>query len=203
MVHGISHPTSWEQFTSEYRSEESLSQTGFSGSFASLSRWCARYRLAKSFKALDLGDEYKSAETCDLYSAIVRVFLTYSAFESYIKAIGLNPSRESVVKDLQDKQGQKIHISAIRKIDPEYDLFIFLAAHLDSKKLRDMLTDFTEGAQANVSLIARCIRHVFAHGILSANSAGLSAEKFNELARVVCDFLLDVMDRDFTEKLME
>jgi hypothetical protein len=165
------------------------------------SRWSARFRLAKSFKALDLGDAYSGSDTPQLYSAITRIFLVYSAFETYCHIIGMNPSRESQVKLLQDSQSQDQVIKTIRDLDPENALSKYLSQHLTGEHLRQMMCGFTAGQEVNVSCFARSIRHVFAHGILAANSTGLSPKRFNQVSQIISDFLLNCMDEDFDKRV--
>jgi hypothetical protein len=61
--------------------------------------------------------------------------------------------------------------------------------------------DFKAGDNINVSCFARSIRHVFAHGVLSANSTGLSPKRFNQLSLIISNFLLDCTDQDFDRRV--
>lgn len=169
--------------------------------FSKLARWSARFRLAKSFKALDLGDHYSSLDTPQLYSAITRIFLVYTAFETYCQIIGLKPNEESQVKMLQDSQFQQDTIQIIRGLDPQGNLSKFLLEHLHSRLSKQMMQEFINGKDVNISFLARCTRHIFAHGILAANSAGISANKFHQISQVISDFLLDCMDADFDRRV--
>ncbi len=169
--------------------------------FAHLSRWSARFRLAKSFKALDLGDHYSGSDTPDLYSAITRIFLVYSAFETYCRILGLNPKYESQVKVLQDSQLQKGVIKSIRELDPKNSFSGFLYEHLSGSELKNMMSEFMSGQDVNISFLARCTRHIFAHGVLTANAPNLSAKKFDQVSQLLSDFLLTSMDQDFENRV--
>lgn len=194
-------PIAWARFELVRRNQSYITERGFSCNFGELSRWAARFRLAKSFQGLDLGNEYTSTKTPLLYSAIVRIFLVYSAFETYCRAIGLNPSKEILVKPIQDTLGQSNIILSIRNHDPQNLLFRFLLQHLTNQPLKQMMSNFIEGEDVNVSFLAKCVRHVFAHGVLAANSSGLSAEKFDKISMIISTFLLDCMDKDFESKI--
>lgn len=195
------YPTAWSRFISQQRELDNLNPEELTLNFAQLSRWAARFRLAKSFKGLDLGDHYAGSDTPDLYSAITRIFFVYSAFETYCRIIGLNPSRESQVKVLQDAQSQSNAIETIRQLDPKSSFASFLEEHLSGPELRTMMREFINGQDVNVSFLARCTRHVFAHGVLTANSPGLSAKRFDQVSQIISDFLLDCMDQDFDRRI--
>lgn len=64
-----------------------------------------------------------------------------------------------------------------------------------------MMREFIDGQNVNISFLARCTRHVFAHGVLTANSAGLTAKRFDQVSQLISDFLLDCMDQDFDKRV--
>jgi hypothetical protein len=200
-VSNSNSPKAWSRFISQTRESDNAGREELVGNFGQLSRWSARFRLAKSFKALDLGDAYSGLDTPQLYSAITRIFLVYSAFETYCCIIGLNPSYESQVKLLQDSQSQDQVIKTIRDLDPENAVSNFLSQHLTGRHLKQMMSDFKDNKDVNVSCFARSIRHVFAHGVLAANSTGLSPKRFNQVSQSISDFLLNCMDQDFDDRV--
>jgi hypothetical protein len=102
---------------------------------------------------------------------------------------------------LQDSQFQQATIETIRNLDPQYNLANFLLEHLSSRSSKQMMQEFINGQDINISFLARCTRHIFAHGILAANSAGISANKFHQVSQVISDFLLDCMDEDFERRV--
>lgn len=164
--------------------------------FGASSRWSARFRLAKSFQSLNVGDAYAGTDTPDMYSAIIRIFLVYSSFESYCKILGIPCGDESQVAFLQNNSSQENVLAEIRELDPDCQLFQFLALHLRSGgKL--MMEEFIDGEKVNISFLAKAIRHVFAHGILTANPGKLSPKKFDEISQKLSKFLLDCMDEHF------
>ncbi|MGB3403324.1 MAG: hypothetical protein WBA77_11595 [Microcoleaceae cyanobacterium] len=195
------YPKAWSRFFSENRESDSILPEDLVNNFAQLSRWSAWFRLAKSFKGLDLGDTYSGVDTPQLYSAITRIFLVYSAFETYCYIIGLKPNKESQIKFIQNAQSQEEIIKAIRDLDPSNNISNFLEQHSTGKDIKQMMCDFKAGDDINVSCFARSIRHVFAHGILSANSTGLSPKRFNQLSLIISNFLLDCMDEDFDRRI--
>jgi hypothetical protein len=200
-VSNKNYPKAWSRFVSQTRELDNAVSQELLSNFAQLSRWSARFRFAKSFKGLDLGEHYSSSDTPQLYSAITRIFLVYSAFETYCRIIGLNPSRESQVQVLQDAQSQKLVIQTIRDLDRKNAFPTFLEEHLCSSELKKMMREFTNGQDVNISFLARCTRHVFAHGVLTANSTGLSAKRLTQVSQIISDFLLNCMDQDFDKRV--
>lgn len=194
------YPKAWLRFTSQTHEPDHVIPEALIDNFAQLARWSARFRLAKSFKALDVGEHYSGSDTPQLYSAITRIFLVYSAFETYCRIIGLNPSRETEVKLLENGQSQQAIIKTIRDLDPKNSFPTFLLKHLN-RNLQEAMQLFINGEDVNISFLARCTRHVFAHGILTANSPGISAKKFDQISQVISTFLLDCMDEDFDKRV--
>jgi hypothetical protein len=143
------------------------------------------------------------SDTPQLYSAITRIFLVYSSFEIYCHIICLNPSQEVQVKPLQDALLQQETIKVIRDLDPQYAIARFLLQHLKGATLRQMMHDFIDNheVEINVSCLARSVRHVFAHGILTANAPGLSPKRFDHVSQIISDSLLNCMDKDFDERI--
>jgi hypothetical protein len=195
------YPKAWPRFVSQIRASEAGVPEELAQNFAALARWSARFRLAKSFKGLDLGDHYAGSNTPQLYSAITRIFLVYSAFETYCRIMGWNPSQELQLQVLQDAYSQKNVIQAIRDLDPKNAFSSFLEAQLTHSNLKKMMREFQAGKDVNVSFLARCTRHIFAHGILTANSSRLSVKRFSQISQMISDFLLHCMDEDFNQRV--
>jgi hypothetical protein len=190
------YPHSWAQYCTLVRDSKGELPIEFIDHLGDLSRWSARFRLARSFRSLDLGDEYSDSETPQLYSSITRIFLVYSAFEAYCGILGLRAGQELEVKKMQDDCAQERIVQRIRDLDSGNQIAKFLMPHLNAR-LGSKIQDFIDGREVNVSFLAKCIRHIFAHGILAAHSSELSAKKFEEISQVISDFLLTCMDKDF------
>ncbi len=192
-------PKAWQRFTAQFPHKSS--KTSEVDNFGKLAKWSARFRLAKSFKALDLGDAYASSDTPLLYSAITRIFLVYSAFETYCSAVGLGLNNSIHMKALEENNLRDRTIQAIRNLDPENNLPRYLVDKIKSPGLINTLNSFIEGNDINVSYLARSIRHIFAHGVLSAHSVGLSSSNFDQISQLISEFLLDCMDEDFDRRV--
>jgi hypothetical protein len=202
-MHDTHYPRSWKKFIDRSRELGHHPAVNLQPSnFSILSQWSARFRFAKSFKGLDLGEAYKTEETPLSYASIMRIFLVYSAFETYCKMLNCQAGDENQVKFLQDNALSETTLSEIRKSDPENKLFIFLASHLNSNNSR-IMNDFINGevSNINISFFAKSTRHVFAHGILTGNAGGLSAKRFEKISKLISEFLLECMDNDFEERV--
>jgi hypothetical protein len=184
------YPKAWSRFTSQNRTSNNIDK---------YARWAARFRLAKSFKGLDLGDHYIDQDTPQLYSAIARIFLAYSAFEEYCSSIGIK-TKEEDVKVLEDEESQRATIQIIRELDPKNAFSGFLEKHLKSGNQK-MMQRFIDGQDVNISFLAKSTRHVFAHGILAAHSTNLSSECFEKISQLIANFLLDCMDQHFDKNV--
>ncbi|WP_055076169.1 hypothetical protein [Pseudanabaena sp. 'Roaring Creek'] len=195
------YPKAWRRFATQVNQSDRQVSVELGNKFDRLARWAARFRLAKSFKKLDLGDHYASPLTPQLYSAITRIFLTYTAFETYCRIIGLNPSQETQLEAWQNEQSQTTIIQEIRRLDPKHTFSSFLEEHLEGVALKRMMRDFIEGKDVNISFLARCTRHIFAHGVLTAHSSNLSVKRFEEVSQIISDFLINCMDRDFDSRV--
>lgn len=195
------YPKAWPRFTAHYRHSRHEPCERAIGDFGKLAKWSARFRLAKSFRALDLGDAYAGPDVPQLYSAITRIFLTYSAFETYCLIWGLKPSKESQVRSLQGRDAQNHVILAIRNLDPRSALADYLIHYSRRKSLKQAIHDFKTGNEVSISCLAEGIRHVFAHGVLSASAIGLPARKFDQISQLISEFLLDCMDEDFDRRV--
>ena len=197
------YPRSWKEFIEKSRELGHNPAVNPSPSnFSILSQWSARFRLAKSFKGLDLGEAYKTEDTPLGYASIMRIFLVYSAFETYCKALNCQCGNEDQVKFLQDHSLRETTLLEIRRLDPDNKLFIFLASHLNKSNVQ-IMNDFIKGEVSgiNISFLAKSIRHVFAHGVLTANVGGLSARRFEKISKLISEFLLECMDNDFESRV--
>ena len=177
------YPRSWKKFMERSRElKQNTTVNLLTSNFPILSQWSARFRFAKSFKGLDLGEAYKTEDTPLGYVSIMRVFLVYSAFETYCKALNCQCGNEDQVRFLQENSLREKTLSEIRKLDSGNKLLTFLVSHLNRNNSQ-IMNNFINGevASINISFLAKSIRHVFAHGVLTGNAGGLSAKRFEKL----------------------
>lgn len=70
-----------------------------------------------------------------------------------------------------------------------------------NRPLQDRLRRCKSGESANVSYLSASIRHIFAHGDLSAGANGLRSSNLQPLCISVSDFLLNFIDVEFAKKV--
>jgi hypothetical protein len=173
------------------------SAMGFACKPGDLNRLSSRYRLAKSFRAIQLESYVK--ETVDGYSALFQVFLCYSALEQFMDCCGLNLNGVEPCLPAYGAAGCEVSIRAVEK----YDLFLkAVHAHLDRRAHRKQFEAFLSGDPSNVLYLAAGIRHIFAHGRLTPNSGAGYTQPAQSVSAALSAFAFRVMDGEFTARLV-
>jgi len=177
--------------------EDSIQPLGFKGSKFDFYRFANRFRLATAFRGLTL--EGFSEETSSGYDALTRVFFTWSAFEGYAELADDIPPYRALFA-----HHPRHHIRQLaqkcRDLDPDGLLGDFLVDHSQSEYQAVFLERFRDGNDFAVLTHAACIRHIFAHGRLSAHPNGLSAQNIILICNALADFLVDFIRRDFDRR---
>lgn len=170
---------------------------GFACAAGSLNRFRSRYRLAKSFQKIGL-DGYTTSTT-EGYSALFRTFLAWSAFEQFLHTIGLEQRHcDSILTGHAPADVAKKLLAV-----PDHEGFLkFIRGRVNATH-QAQLDSLLAGAPCNITYVASGIRHVFAHGILSAHAGSLTAEPAKAVSDIVCDFLFRVMDAEFAARISD
>lgn len=163
--------------------------------FSDINELNNRYRLAKSFKGLKLSGY--SDMTIIGYEAFFQVFLSHSALERSLKLLGFDKTSQlaNVLSPYKPKQV----ISEIINEDLENRLFKFVYDHLDSEKLLIQFKRIYAGEEHNIFQISASIRHIFAHGYLTANANKIYPPRIKKICKKLSDFTLDFIDSEFTK----
>lgn len=168
---------------------------GFACAAGSLNRFRARYRLAKSFQRISL-DGY-TASTVEGYSALFRTFLVWSAFEQFLHAIGLDQHQcESLIAPYKPSDV----VAKILAV-PAHDGFLKFIRNRVNTKHQPQFDALLAGAPCNLTYVASGVRHIFAHGTLSAHAGSLTAEPATTISTILCEFLFRVMDSEFKARI--
>jgi hypothetical protein len=168
---------------------------GFKGTAGEIARWYSRMKLARNFRGLQV-DGF-AARTLLGYYAFFRVFLTHSALELYRPIVGL---AEGDMADTLLPHKPHEPIKRFFALDPSGRLFDFLHAKL-RPKLRTSLAACRDGTCCDVACIASAVRHIFAHGHLSANANDIEPRRVARACAVISDFLLEFMECDFSRRI--
>jgi hypothetical protein len=83
----MSYPTHYQKLRRYIKSGGTSRTLGFAGSNEDLFRFCNRFRLAKAFARIDA--KGYNPTTLSAYSALLKVFLVFSAFELLLKALNM------------------------------------------------------------------------------------------------------------------
>jgi hypothetical protein len=181
-----------EEYYKLYLLGHTPQQMGFAGKEGDISRLNARVRLARSFRGLRL-DGYTDATALG-YDAFFQVFLTHSALERYMDLVGMG--LDGLGSDFH-KHGSGEIVETFFKEDSTGKLFDFLHAKVNSR-LKLKLSACKDGTSTNVGEISAAIRHIFAHGYLTANVNRQNPRAGYRACKAISDFLLNFIDDRFS-----
>lgn len=130
-------------------------------------------------------------------AAFFRIFLVHSTLERFLEALGLK------IDDLEPylvKYNAEEVTSIIQAKDKDRKLYDFLQEKLN-KNLKLKLHSCYEGECMNYAYMSASIRHIFAHGHLSANVNGVNPKNIDTICTSITDNLINFMDSEFTKKI--
>jgi hypothetical protein len=178
---------------------DSTRSLGFRGSKFDFYRFANRFRLATSFRGMEL-DGF-TEETTLGYGSLTRVFFSWSAFEGYADLAGDQAPPYKMLLAHHPRHHIRDLAKLCRDQDPENKLGEFLYVHSQSAPQVIFLRKFREGNDLAVLTHAACIRHIFAHGRLTAHPNGLAAENMTAICNALCSFLTDFIRTDFNRRV--
>jgi hypothetical protein len=182
------YPPRW----AEYRSAASV--IGICSAFTrapDVNRFGARYRLAKACEVRLAG---YSAGTAAGYDALVKVALSWSAFESLLQAIGLGKHGVAAVSARHDFSDV---FNAMRSAGNVLPFFKFVSLELDSKGQRTEVDNFIAGRTCCGLKLAKAVRHIFFHGTLTPNARRSEASEVAVACNALAGGVVRVMDAEF------
>jgi hypothetical protein len=135
----------------------------------SLNRFQYRYRLACSFSSMTV--DGTTALTCKGYTAFMKLFLAYSAYDEVRAAEKILLKRKKL--KIHNIKNEQLLAASLRKNIKLKNLLIASVEDEDDG-LKESLNLFYEGTTDNVMCIATAARNIFVHGVLTAGGAGLS-----------------------------
>ena len=157
----------------------------------------ARMRIAKAFQGMHL--QGYSEDTVNGYNSIFQLFLTYSAFEKFLALHSLRyPS--NVTEEWLAPYSPETVAQEIRLHDKNWKFINFLDEHLQ-RMLKEQVQAFKHGETDNVIFVAAAIRHVFAHGHLTAYAKDTRPKIVKAICDSLSDFLLNFIDTEFSQNI--
>ncbi len=168
---------------------------GFICGHAALNRAAARYRVARSFGGVVL--ERFAVPTAEGYSALFRLFLAWTAFEQYYKALGLtSQTRDAWFAKYAPEDAD----TRIRSMDPNNCLF-HLVLNKTRRDVEANVAAYVKRQPYGLTYLAAAVRHVFAHGILTPHANKASPIDVANLTNYLATLLLDAMALDFEARV--
>ena len=125
------------------------------------------------------------------------LLLTYSAFEYFLKAIGIEQRNTSTLLD--DDERDRV-IAHVRGLNGSTALFTFVRRFLNESYQRQ-IDSFTANRACNPVYLAGALRHAFAHGMLTATPATVPSQTVATVCRFLCRVLVRIMDREFVNRM--
>jgi hypothetical protein len=187
------YPDGYALFVDLIKARHKPNQMGFHVSTEEVYRFTNRFRVAKAFLGMNL-DNYRS-NTVAGYDALFRVFLAYSSFELFMKMMG---QQQSAIMGMIAPYNPVAYINLAVSKDNGRLFYNFLHQHVNAT-LKNHLSDIYSGVSQNITYLASSIRHIFAHGHLSAHANKCEPLVVKEICDCVFDFHMNVMDSEFTK----
>ena len=177
---------------------DSLAVLGFVGQKQEFYRFANRLRLAACFGGLHLkgfGDD-----TALGYDGLTQVFFTWSAFERYADLANDRPPFRELFK--HHPKARFVELATVcHAQDPEGKLTEFLIQQTQLPVHETHLAKYRNGDPYAVLTLAACIRHIFAHGHLTANPYRLPAVNLVIICGALDDFLMKFIRSDFLRRV--
>ena len=188
------YPQSYDDFDQLVKSGHSATQIGFQTDNATVYRFINRFRLAREF--IEIRFEAYKSDTASGYNGICEVFLADSAFELFLKIFGMS---QATVNNLIAAYNPAACIQGVVNADLNRRFYNFLESQLETPNAKNNLSSVYNGTSANVTYLASSIRHIFAHGHLSAHVNKCKPETIKEICDKIFEFHLTFMDSEFTK----
>ena len=188
------YPESYATFYDLVKAGHNASQMGFHVNTDEVYRFTNRFRVARAFLGIKL-DDY-APNTIIGYDSLFKVFLAYSAFELFLKMVG---QTQSTIMGMLTPYNPAKHIAFVLKNDKGRKFYTFVYRHLDRPNHKQNLADIYNGISQNITYVASSIRHIFAHGHLSAHANQCDPLAVKEICDKIFDFHMKVMDDEFSK----
>lgn len=176
--------------------EADITRLGFPCQLHDINELNNRYRLARSFEGIllkEYSDEIRAG-----YDAFFQVFLAHSTLELFMPVVGLDVRKLDLLLPLLQPYQPEVMASDFVAADVEQRLCEFLVNSLDNKKLGEHLLAIYRGEEHNPVHISAAIRHIFAHGHLTASANKINPVKMKKICSRLSTYLLDFIDAEFT-----
>jgi hypothetical protein len=189
------YPRGWSYYCDLLNAGRDLKELGFPCDKARMNRFSSRYRLARAFKSVEL--DFYAKKTSEGYSALFRLFLTWSAFEQFLLVI---ETKQEMLEDLIKRYNPIDLLDAVRNADTNGSFCDFLYTNVNNSH-KKRIDEYREGKLRNPTYLASAVRHIFAHGHLGAYADAAKPTQIKRVSSLLSDFHLSVMDQEFFARL--
>lgn len=174
-------------------------QFGFQGKAGDVNQLAARMSVAKSLTTVGLADHKE--ETALAYTALFRAFLSYSAFEVFFRLVhGDGRIRLSLAEPWSLSREPGLVTTLLRQPGRGGKLVTFLVSELDAP-IAKALTELAEGKSDNALRLAAALRHIFAHGSLTAHAYGTTPAFIQKIGDATAAHVLRIVDEEFSARV--
>jgi hypothetical protein len=170
-------------------------QMGFKCRAGDINQFAYRLRLARAFRGLNL--EGYSEKTIEGYNGFFQIFLTHSSLERFLEINDYQINQLGTILEPYDPQ---IIIVEFRATDPKDRFYKFLYERIN-KRLKKKLERIYYGDETNIAYLSASIRHIFAHGHLTAHASGINPTRVCSFCNDLSDFMIEFMDAQFSKKI--
>lgn len=188
------YPSSWNEYSGFIRTY-GFDRFSFNAPTGEVNRFAARFRLATSFTGAEL--QGYTPETQHGYSALMKVFLCWSAIESFMKIMGVD--REGLGRIANSYRTKEVAIE-VAEIDSEKRFYGFIRERAN-KSHKKQLARYLSGEPHDVLFLASSIRHIFAHGDLTPNVSGMHPRQTARICHLLSELCIEIMDSEFSAKI--
>jgi hypothetical protein len=188
------YPFNWQHYCDSVPSH-SPTVYGFVGDTGDVNRFGARFRVANSFRGIEL--EGYSDATALGYSAFCRVLFVWSAFESFLRILGIDQTQSG---PLLENHGAAKALANLQTLDVDNRFYDFIYQRVNGRHKTELDT-YRNGNPCNVGYLASAIRHIFAHGHLTPNANSVDPGIVISICDKLCGFLLHVMNQEFGDRV--
>lgn len=159
-----------------------------------LNRFAARYRAARIFHGIHCEPTANKSRSWEQgFSALLKVFLAYTAAETLAKSL---PASHQVFR-LNDARIESMEIA--RRLRSSRRLFHLLIAEVDTEGLRRRLQASVDNNSDDVFCVASAIRHLVAHGWITAGGADARSISSQQCLLDLANAVLALCDEKFAD----
>lgn len=194
----MTYPTEWKTFWDWQRDNKIHKRYALPKGVTQgrIAKFGAKYHLASGFEGI-IADEYKTSETVDAYSAVLKVFLAYTSLEQLCKVVRPDLKKPYMIMDWAYESYPELASEPVDILRESERILAFLTNNV-CDALAKRLKSFAAGEIDNCMPVAAAVRHAVAHGFISIRPYGTSAPVATDFCGYLSTMLMTVTDEAFT-----